>query len=66
MAPGPVEKDLDVLEMLARAPALVAKSSPRVSSFFRLAKKLSIGALSQQFARRLMLQVISWPASRCW
>src|SRR5438270_7832963 len=29
---------------------------PISSSFFRLAKKLSIGALSQQFPRRLMLQ----------
>jgi hypothetical protein len=53
-------------KMLARASALVAKNSPRVSSFFRLAKKLSIGALSQQLARRLMLQVIPWTARRPW
>ena len=45
-------------KMLALASSLVAKLSPRVNSFFRLAKKLSIGALSQQFARRLMLHVI--------
>ena len=45
-------------KMLAFASALVAKISPRVNSFFRLAKKLSIGALSQQFDRRLMLHVI--------
>ena len=51
---------------LALASSLVAKISPRVNSFFRLAKKLSIGTLSQQFPRRLMLQVISWPASRRW
>ena len=53
-------------KMLALASSLVAKVSPRISSFFRLAKKLSIGALSQQFARRLMLQVIPWPASSRW
>ena len=53
-------------KILALASRLVAKLSPRVNSFFRLAKKLSIGALSQQFARRLMLQVIPWRASRPW
>jgi len=46
------------------ASALVAKSSPGTDFFLRLAKKLSIGALSQQFARRLMLQVIPRPARR--
>jgi hypothetical protein len=43
---------------LVLASSLVAKVSPRGSSFFRLAKRLSIGALSQQFARQLMPQVI--------
>src|SRR5262245_16895243 len=42
----------------ARASARVAKSAPWTSSFFSDANKLSIGALSQQSARRLMLQVI--------
>ena len=51
---------------LVLASSLVANISPRVNSFFRLAKELSIGALSQQFARRLMLQTIPRPASRRW
>jgi hypothetical protein len=37
-----------------------------VRSFFRLAKKLSIGALSQQSARRLMLHVMPYRARRRW
>ena len=52
--------------MLALASARVANISPRVSSFFSEAKKLSIGALSQQFARRLMLHTIPWPARSRW
>ena len=51
---------------LALASSLVAKVSPRVSSFFGLAQKDSIGASSQQFARRLMLQAIPWRASSRW
>ena len=39
---------------LALASALGAMISPRVSSFFRLAKNDSIGALSQQFPVRLI------------
>ena len=50
----------------ARASARVAKSASWTSSFFREAKKLSMGALSQQSARRLMLQVIPCFASRRW
>jgi hypothetical protein len=37
-----------------------------VGSVFKEAKKLSIGALSQQSARRLMLQVIPCRASSAW
>src|SRR5262249_22174155 len=40
----------------ARACARVAKSAPWTSSFFKEAKKLSIGALSQQSARRALLR----------
>ena len=50
-------------KMLALAASLVAKISPRVNSFFRLANNDSIGALSRQFALRLMRQVIPRPAS---
>jgi hypothetical protein len=44
----------------------VAKSAPCTNSFFKLAKKLSIGALSQQSARRLMLQVMPCRANGSW
>ena len=37
-----------------------------VGSVFRLAKKLSMGALSQQLPRRLMLHAIPWAPSRPW
>ena len=37
-----------------------------VWSFFKLAKKLSIGALSQQFPRRLMLHPIRSSLNRRW
>ena len=53
-------------KMAARASARVAKSASWTSSFFSEAKKLSIGALSQQSARRLMLQVMPWRARRAW
>src|SRR5262245_15170514 len=43
----------------ARAAARVAKSASWTSSFFNEAKKLSIGALSPQSARRLMLRVLA-------
>ena len=44
----------------------LGKAKLTKKSTFKLAKKLSIGALSQQFARRLMLQVIPWPAKSPW
>src|SRR5262245_16431081 len=54
----------------ARASARVEKSAPCTSSFFSYAKKPSIGALSQQSALRLMLQVIpagpAAPGSARW
>jgi hypothetical protein len=44
----------------------VAKSAPRTSSFFKEAQTLSMGAVFQQSARRLMLHVIPCFASRRW
>jgi hypothetical protein len=51
---------------VARAWARVAKSAPWTSSFCSDAKKLSIGALSQQSARRLMLQAMPCLARSRW
>ncbi len=52
-----VVEDLDVLEERLR-PARVAKSVSWINSIFKLLKKLSTTALSQQVPLRLMLQRI--------
>ena len=64
LAPAVVER-FDVIEQvgLCRGPRTVA-GAPCTRSFFKLLKKLSVGALSQQFPLRLIEQTIPYSFSR--
>ena len=65
MPAAAVEEDLDALEDLRASSALDGQERPWMSSFFRVAKKLSATALSKQSPRL----PIDWaiPAARaCW
>jgi hypothetical protein len=63
MYPHPVVEHFDVVEEFIPCFLSSTEAFGGMSSFFKTAKKLSVTALSQQFARRLMLCEQSHAAS---